>query len=245
MVPGGDLYPTLIRKNPIKPIRIYLQDGEKDLSNEHGNWYLANLQMLSAFEFANAKADSDKVLGPRYEVRHQLGRRRAFGCSTAARCCPTSSRGSGPTTDVRHPAPDIHALSRPSAHWSVSVWRTDPRLAEIVASMWFGCGKIAYQRDRILPSGQSQLLINLGPPQYRIEPGPPELRVPFVDVWYSGLHQGPIDTEAPHGNALLGVAFTARGTFPGWASAWTASPTASSRSRMRSAMARCACASGC
>ena len=101
----------------------------------------------------------------------------------------------------------------PIGRWSVSVWRTDPRLAEMVASMWFGEGKTAYQRDRILPSGQSQLLINLGPPQYRIEPGPP-VRVPFLDVWYSGLHQGPIDTEAPHGNALLGVAFTARGTFP-------------------------------
>ena len=102
----------------------------------------------------------------------------------------------------------------PIGHWSVSVWRTDPRLDGIVASMWFGEGHVAYQRDRILPSGQSQLLINLGPPQYRIEPGPPEVRVPFVDVWYSGLHQGPIDTEAPHGNALLGVGFTARGTFP-------------------------------
>jgi AraC-like DNA-binding protein len=102
----------------------------------------------------------------------------------------------------------------PIGHWSVSVWRTDPRLDDVVASMWFGEGRTAYQRDRILPSGQSQLLINLGPTQYRIEPGPPEVRVPFVDVWYSGLHQGPIDTEAPHGNALLGVAFTARGTFP-------------------------------
>ena len=102
----------------------------------------------------------------------------------------------------------------PIGQWSVSVWRTDPRLSGIVASMWFGCGKTAYQRDRILPSGQSQLLINLGPPQYRIEPGPPEVRVPFVDVWYSGLHQEPIDTEAPHGNALLGVAFSAHGTFP-------------------------------
>jgi AraC-like DNA-binding protein len=102
----------------------------------------------------------------------------------------------------------------PIGHWSVSVWQPDPRLAEVVASMWFGEGKTAYQCDRILPSGQSQLLINLGPPQYRVEPGPPEVRVPFVDVWYSGLHQGPIDTEAPHGNALLGVAFSARGTFP-------------------------------
>ena len=90
----------------------------------------------------------------------------------------------------------------------------DARLADVVATMWYGEGHVAYQRDRILPSGQSQLLINLGPPQYRIEPGPPERRVPFVDVWYSGLHQGPIDTEAPHGNALLGVGFSARGAYP-------------------------------
>ncbi len=73
MVPGGDLYPTLIRKNPIKPIRIYLQDGEHDLSNEHGNWFLANQQMLSAFDYANAKADKDGKLGTRYEVRHFWG----------------------------------------------------------------------------------------------------------------------------------------------------------------------------
>jgi hypothetical protein len=73
MTPGGDLYPTLIRKNPIKPIRIYLQDGAHDLSNDHGNWFLANQQMLSAFEFANAKADKDGKLGARYEVRHNWG----------------------------------------------------------------------------------------------------------------------------------------------------------------------------
>jgi hypothetical protein len=73
MTPGGDLYPTLIRKNPIKPIRIYLQDGEHDLSNEHGSWFLANQQMLSAFEYANAAADKNKVLGVRYEVKHNWG----------------------------------------------------------------------------------------------------------------------------------------------------------------------------
>ena len=102
----------------------------------------------------------------------------------------------------------------PIGRWSVTVWTPDPRLADLVATMWFGDGHVSYQRDRILPSGQSQLLINLGPPQYRVEPGPPERRVPFVDVWYSALHQGPIDTEAPHGSALLGVAFSARGTYP-------------------------------
>ncbi len=37
MIPGGDTYPGLIRKNPIRPIRIFLQDGTADLNNEHGN----------------------------------------------------------------------------------------------------------------------------------------------------------------------------------------------------------------
>ena len=53
MVPGGDLYPTLIRKNPIKPIKIFLQDGSADLDNAHGNWFLANQQMLAALTYAN------------------------------------------------------------------------------------------------------------------------------------------------------------------------------------------------
>jgi enterochelin esterase family protein len=73
MVPGGDLYPTLIRKNPIKPIKIFLQDGSNDLSNAHGNWFLANQQMLSAFEYANAAADAQSAPGPRYVVDHVWG----------------------------------------------------------------------------------------------------------------------------------------------------------------------------
>ncbi|HEY7120370.1 MAG TPA: alpha/beta hydrolase-fold protein [Tepidisphaeraceae bacterium] len=71
--PGGDLYPTLIRKNPIKPLRIYLQDGSNDLNNEHGNWFLANQQMLSAIEWANTNADKKNIQGPRYEVNHEWG----------------------------------------------------------------------------------------------------------------------------------------------------------------------------
>lgn len=89
MQPGGDLYPTLIRKNPPRNIRVFLQDGENDLSNvsdskgfkpewtaltnEHGNWFLANQQMLNALEFANANADRLQLPGPRYDVRHAWG----------------------------------------------------------------------------------------------------------------------------------------------------------------------------
>lgn len=102
----------------------------------------------------------------------------------------------------------------PLGQWEFSLCTPDPRLAALVASIWYGEGSVSYQRDRILPTGQSQLLINLGPTQYRIEAGPPERRVPFRDVWYSGLQQTPIDTEAPHGQALLGIAFHAHGAFP-------------------------------
>lgn len=73
MQPGGDLYPTLIRKNAIKPLRIFLQDGSADLDNEHGNWFLANQQMLSALNYANATADRRGAEGPRYAVQHAWG----------------------------------------------------------------------------------------------------------------------------------------------------------------------------
>jgi len=88
MVPGGDMYPTLIRKTPIKPIRIFLQDGTNDLansapngvtpdawsmSNPHGSWHLANLAMLNALEYANRSADFRKVEGPRYDFDHAWG----------------------------------------------------------------------------------------------------------------------------------------------------------------------------
>lgn len=49
----GDTYPGIIRKTEKKPIRVFLQDGTKDLDNEHGNWPLANLQMDAALKFKN------------------------------------------------------------------------------------------------------------------------------------------------------------------------------------------------
>lgn len=73
MTPGGDLYPGLIRKSAIRPLRIFLQDGSNDLNNEHGNWFLANQQMLSALDWANAEADRKQLTGPRYDVTHVWG----------------------------------------------------------------------------------------------------------------------------------------------------------------------------
>ncbi|MFM7803148.1 MAG: SMP-30/gluconolactonase/LRE family protein, partial [Verrucomicrobiota bacterium] len=49
---GGHAYPALIRKTERKPLRVFLQDGENDLNNLHGDWPLANRTMASALGFA-------------------------------------------------------------------------------------------------------------------------------------------------------------------------------------------------
>jgi enterochelin esterase-like enzyme len=61
---GGHNYPALIRKTPKKPIRVFLQDGENDLDNAHGNWPLANRQMDRALKFAGY--DYKFVMGQGY-----------------------------------------------------------------------------------------------------------------------------------------------------------------------------------
>jgi gluconolactonase len=58
---GGNEFPVLIRKTEPKPIRIFLQDGQNDLNNYTGNWFIANQDMHSALEYAG------------YDVRHDWG----------------------------------------------------------------------------------------------------------------------------------------------------------------------------
>lgn len=59
----GDTYPGIIRKTEKKPIRVYLQDGSNDLDNQHGNWWLANLQMDAALRFKEYDVRFDQGLG--------------------------------------------------------------------------------------------------------------------------------------------------------------------------------------
>src|SRR5258705_700823 len=58
---GGNTLPVLIRKTEPKPIRVFLQDGQNDLNNYTGSWFIANQDMLSALEYAG------------YDVRHEWG----------------------------------------------------------------------------------------------------------------------------------------------------------------------------
>ena len=58
---GGDCNPVRIRKDPPKPIRVFLQDGENDANISYGDLVLANKTMASALEYSGY--DYKYVLG--------------------------------------------------------------------------------------------------------------------------------------------------------------------------------------
>jgi enterochelin esterase-like enzyme len=92
---GGEIYPTWIRRMPIKPLRVFLQDGSNDLDNNWGNWFLANQQMLTAFEFANRTADTRKQ--GRATTSGTNGATARIPTRISARCCQRSCAGCLPT----------------------------------------------------------------------------------------------------------------------------------------------------
>jgi enterochelin esterase-like enzyme len=48
---GGAEYPTTVRREPKRNIRVWLQDGSADLDNTAGNWPMANIAMANALKF--------------------------------------------------------------------------------------------------------------------------------------------------------------------------------------------------
>jgi len=60
---GGNNYPSIIRKHKKKDIKIFMQDGSNDLNNEHGDWWLANLEMESALKFKGYEVKFEKGSG--------------------------------------------------------------------------------------------------------------------------------------------------------------------------------------
>ena len=56
---GGNELPAIVRKTHPKPLRIFLQDGEKDAWNAlFGSWWEYNRLMMSALQFAGYEVDA-------------------------------------------------------------------------------------------------------------------------------------------------------------------------------------------
>lgn len=59
---GGHIYPSRVRQNAKRPIRVFMQDGIADLNHGLGNWPIANFDMASSLAFRG------------YDMRFEFGR---------------------------------------------------------------------------------------------------------------------------------------------------------------------------
>lgn len=115
---GGHAYPSRIRKEEKKPLRVLLQEGSNDLDNKYGNWPLANQQMNAALEFR------------KYDVRFVYGKGAHSGNHGAA-ILPSSMRwlwrGTPGVETNLAVVPDVQ-----TAEWAVEWWmpRHEQKLAE-------------------------------------------------------------------------------------------------------------------
>ena len=106
---------------------------------------------------------------------------------------------------------DYHLHDSALGRWIEARCAPPPDLADAVEAIFYGEGSVTYRRDRILPSGMSHLLINLGPTQYLVSGD--EERQSFTDLWFSGQQDAYLETEAPHGTTILGVVFRPYGAY--------------------------------
>ena len=47
---GGHAFPFMVRKEPKRNLRVWLQDGSEDLENAHGSWPMQNIQMANSLK---------------------------------------------------------------------------------------------------------------------------------------------------------------------------------------------------
>ena len=47
---GGETYPFRVRKDSVRNIRVWMQDGAEDLENNHGSWPLQNIQLANSLK---------------------------------------------------------------------------------------------------------------------------------------------------------------------------------------------------
>jgi hypothetical protein len=49
---GGTMYPVMVRKDPKRNLRVWLDDGMEDMEGKDGSWPLQNIQMANSLKMA-------------------------------------------------------------------------------------------------------------------------------------------------------------------------------------------------
>lgn len=73
-------------------------------------------------------------------------------------------------------------------------------LAPFVAEFWETKGVAGYGYEKLIPRGQADFMINLGPPQNVLQ-DPADTNPPlFVNAWLAGIHDAPLLAAPAHGS---------------------------------------------
>jgi AraC-like DNA-binding protein len=116
----------------------------------------------------------------------------------------TPRRGLCYTDEVR-----IVTIDSPRGAWTYSEWRP-AHLAGLVEVVWHSIGTASEPRDRHVPDGTLELLMNLGDPFRLLAPRGAEV---FRATWLSGVQSGPVVTEQPRRQSVLGVRLRPAGAY--------------------------------
>ena len=108
------------------------------------------------------------------------------------------------------------SLTLPPPNPRIYVRRPGGALAPFVESIWyFTSNRFAHQRERILPSGSMQLLVNLDQDEIRTYHGPGYAEVKRQPgAVLSGAYGGHFAIDTAEQRSIAGVAFRSGGAYP-------------------------------
>ena len=92
--------------------------------------------------------------------------------------------------------------------WRFASAAPDVALASFVVEYWELEGRLAPFREKVLPNGCVEVMIDLGPPHCTISG---EERIRWERAWYSGLHERSIEIQSEEGTYLVSARLTPLG----------------------------------
>ena len=96
----------------------------------------------------------------------------------------------------------VHTLEYDASpgHWRFSSAAAEPSLTGMVQEYWEVEGRLSPFRERVLPNGYTEVMVNLGPPHQLLTDAGASV---WERAWFSGLHQRAIAIESLQGTHLV------------------------------------------
>jgi len=109
---------------------------------------------------------------------------------------------------------DEMIFESPFGEWRIRTCRPPSDLAPYVDTFWETCGVVGYGYEKILPSGNADFMVNLGPPQLVLQQPADDEPATFKHAWLSGIRGSPLFTAPAHGNATFMTHFVSASLRP-------------------------------